>query len=414
MIRQRYVALLGLWLSASLAFAKPLSLLVLSDIHLNSHVKHQMDFEPEHVSPLNDMDLQSFEAMLETIKRDISQGRLDKPDYLIVLGDLVGHFRTAKDSVNSAETLVFQEIKHQFPQLPVLYSFGNNDSFTKNYGPFSSVDQTSPLSIAKTIWSKSEADKLWLMSAKACQTKPSSPCLLDSNDKQGYYAAYLAKNLRVISLNTVLFSGHVADDDELKAAQAQLAWLGHELDAAQTAKDSVLLLMHIPPGEQLIAGPWIWSSNAFWRKAELQAFLKLTSTYQATLMGILAGHTHKDEIKMIHHRASNQQTGIYINAAMASIYANAPSIRTYMLEQGKGAWILSNYRSYRFERQADKTLKLNFLYDFRERYCSYQKGSINLCLTQVNERAMQQFYTAGNPNFSQRFQYPKNRLIEAP
>ena len=154
----KLIGVIALLLQWSLCGASDKSVLVLSDIHLDVNSKHVMALAPHGVSPLNDMDLLTYQAMIAKLKAEIDAGIIDKPDYIFVLGDIVGHFRMTKDTVSKGEILTLSTLKHYFPNTPVMYAFGNNDSFDSNYGPFMSPDKHSPLQVAQALWPKQEEE----------------------------------------------------------------------------------------------------------------------------------------------------------------------------------------------------------------------------------------------------------------
>lgn len=409
----KFMAVIALLLQGALCCASDMSVIVLSDIHLDVNSKHAMALAPNGVSLLNDMDVPTYQAMIAKLKTEIDTGMIDKPAYMVVLGDIVGHFRMNKDAVSLAESLTLSTLKHYFPDTPIVYTFGNNDSFVSNYGPFLSADKQSPLQIAQTLWPQQQEEGGFVWAKSQCQHPADYPCVIASEAEDGYYSAYLADNLRVITLNTILFSSKVHAEAALQAAQQQLRWLAKQLQDAHQHEESVLLLMHIPPGNQVFQYFWSWSTLAFWRDAELQEFLRLVDVYHSEIMGILAGHTHKDELKIIRDKAHHVLTGVYMSGSLATIVGNAPSIRSYVLHEANHQWYLQDYTVYQYYQQEASPIALRRLYSYRDYYCTQAVPSINDCLSEVTPEKMQRYYTVGNKQFLETLKHPENIVLEA-
>jgi UDP-2,3-diacylglucosamine pyrophosphatase LpxH len=401
-----------LFLYWSLSSANDKSFLVLSDIHLDVNSKHTMALAPKGMSLLNDTDIATYQAMIIRLRAAIDQGIIDKPDYIFVLGDLVGHFRATKEDVLQAETLTFNTLKTYFPDTPVVYTFGNNDSFVSNYGPFISSAKESPLQVAQRVWPQQEDEGGFVWAKPLCQQSSSYPCVIANNDEDGYYSAYLAYKLRIISLNTVLYSPKVSAESAYHAGQQQIFWLANQLQDANQHQESVLLLMHIPPGEQVFQGFWNWSSLAFWRDNELQAFLQLIDEYHQDIIGIFAGHTHKDELKIIRDKAHKVLAGVYVNGSLASIHGNAPSVRSYTLHEANQQWHVHDYTVYQYYEPKTAEIALRRLYSYRDYYCTRVVQSINECLPEVTPEKMQRYYTADNKHFLEQFKHPEHIQID--
>ncbi len=410
-VRKRLGGIL-LMLSWSLCCASNQSVLVLSDIHLDANSKHTMALAPNRVSYLNDLDLPTYQAMIARLRAEIDAGRIDKPDYIFLLGDIVGHFLTTKDAVSKAETLAFRTLKHYFPDTPLVYTFGNHDSFVSNYGPFMSAEKQSPLQVAKALWPQQEKRGGFVWAKAQCEQPAQYPCVIASQAEDGYYSAYLANKLRAIALNSVLFSPKAHAESQLQAGQQQLRWLAKQLEDADKRDESVLLLMHIPPGDQIVQSLWNWSSLSFWRNAELQKFLRLIDHYHDAIIGVLAGHTHKDELKIIRNKAHHVQMGVYVSGSLATIYGNAPSIRSYTLHEANHHWSLQDYTVYQYYKQQTSEIGLRRLYRYRDYYCTQKAQSINACLLEVTAEKMQHHYTLDNKNFFETFKHPENILLE--
>lgn len=386
---------------AALASLEPnkTNFLVITDIHLDNSNWFTMTINPSTANPLNDLDPATFETLLTEIDYNIKNGSVARPQFILIQGDISGHSRFVTDSVVKNESVVFSKLKTHFRHTPIFYLFGNNDSLKANYGVF--YDPThpghdkSPYDIAK---SQSGWLDGFLSTGTRCATKHRHyPCLITENTSNGYYSAYLGKELRLIALNSVLFSTKRVAITENEAAN-QLQWLATQLKAAKVKHDSVLIAMHVPPGNN------VYDHSNFWQPKEQSAFLKLIKTYRHTIIGLLAGHTHAEELKVIKssaNKASPNQiiTGLYFTAALSTSHGNAPSIKTFYLSKNNGQWLLSNYETFNFSEVGAK-LKLSKLYDYTSYYCEHHERNLSECLKKISSTKMKKYFSAGNTNFA--------------
>lgn len=370
------------------------SFLVISDIHLDVSSTHKMEIDPAKSSIQNDLDQDTFNVLISEISKNIQRHVISRPQFILILGDIVGHIRLGSNSVLESESVVFNTLSHYFPDTPIFYLFGNNDSLVKNYGPFQDASQPgsykSPYNIAmlKAGWKNG-----FLSTGVEC------PCLIlgAENTHDGYYAAYLSKKLRLITLNTVLFSPK--SPSELGGnALAELNWFDAQLKSAQTKNESVLIAMHIPPGNN------IYDHSSFWQDKYLKIFLKTVFAYHHNIMGILASHTHAEEIKILHNLLGKYKIGVYFTAALSTSHGNAPSLKMFSYSNNvNNNWQLTDYSTYSFSN-TDFGLELKKLYDYREYYCQNKiPGSLtNMtnCLKNIEINKMKPVYSAGNQNFA--------------
>jgi hypothetical protein len=341
-----------MWITASVA-ANSHFMWVISDIHLDSYTTHTMELAPHGRVYANDLDPPTFYRLLASLRQGLKDGVLPAPDSILVLGDWVGHHRKASDSVALSTQACVKALTDYFPGIPVTYTFGNNDSYRVNYGPAPSQTQS-------------------------------------------YYSKELLPHLRLISLNTVMFSPH-ARGVTWAIIQEQLQWLSQQLSDAESQHDHVLLAMHIPPGQNGYDGRWLW------KKPLNQQFLRLVAEHASTIVGLLAAHTHKDEIKIVRDAKRNPLVGVYINPALSTSHGNAPAMRVYALRERGTQWQLDNYTSYFFKPDGS----LNKLYDYKSEYCLMNEDNVTACLTHISPDKMAQFLSAGNINFQEQFVWPQ-------
>ena len=105
--------------------------------------------------------------------------------------------------------------------------------------------------------------------------------------KGGYYSVSIAKNMRLIVLNTnacyrLNFWTIVFNQD----LDSQLAWLEQELYLAEKLNQNIHLIGHVAPDKK--------NCNAIW----LHNFIQIITRYQATIKAQFYGHSHLDEVKI--------------------------------------------------------------------------------------------------------------------
>lgn len=414
MMLKKFILGLLLVSLSQLTFAlSELSFLTISDIHLDISNTHHMSFEPNGHSLFNDLDVTTFNELMTALKHKIDMGLMKKPQYILLLGDLVGHFRKNNKAVFESEHSIFVAIQRLFPNTPVIYNFGNNDSLVKNYGSFHSNNMRdryrTPFDVARLIW---QNNGFVATGPRCSKALVQYPCVIEREDAEGYYAAYLAPHLRVISLNSILFSPNT--NMNTSAIRSQLQWLEEQLLAAHSNQDNVLLLSHIPPGYNVYRSSWnvFGRGSALWIKDVLAKFLSLMRQYHTNILGILAAHTHKDELKMIQN-GGRSPTGVYVSAALSTAHGNAPSVRMYVLHHKNQRWYVDNYWVYRFARKSLKDkVDLHLLYDYKKTYCLQHETSINDCLKNVSIEQMQRYYTAGNSKYRETIKFPRHIWLQ--
>lgn len=368
--------------------------LVISDIHLDYSLNHTMEFQPSTYSNLNDLDLHTFQEIMINLRKSIDSGLIPKPKFILLLGDLIGHQRVSFDFVLKNEAIVFHEIKRQFAKTPILYTFGNNDSLETDYGPFTSLNTQNkyrtPLDIAhaQKHWSNS-----FLSTGITCSTtRGIFPCIISENKKNGYYSVYLENGFRLISLNTVIFSSQ-RNNIDMEDIVEQFRWFQRQLTKVEKNNETVLISMHILPGQALSANYIFWDAEA-----EI-TFLKLIKQYHRSIIGVLAGHTHYDEIKSIQDITGQPLVGIYVNGGLSTSHGNAPSVRTYYYSKLQKKWQLTNYEVFFFKKNR-RIISLHKLYDYLSHYCNDNTSTTLKCLENLTLEKINTYFTAGNENFN--------------
>ena len=261
----------------------------------------------------------------------------ENPKFMVYLGDLPGY----DDSARKINThLMLENLRELHVDIPILYLPGNNDSLEGDYHSFSNSSNN-------TVLTK-DADKAnpWpIINSKSSSITVGTP---DFNSEFGYYAVDLTDNgntLKVIALNTVIFThSHYSDDDgvsQQNATQKQMAWLEKTLSSLG-ANDRVLLMMHIPLGNDGYSGNPNWNLALTYtdlkgiKKGLNDSFLDLIEAYQSNIVGLLNGHTHLDGLKRIYKtksstdpKASDMISFSISTPGIAVNHGNNPAFKTF-------------------------------------------------------------------------------------
>ncbi len=313
--------------------SRPLSsFLVISDIHLNSSASQ------------NDAHGDTGDSLWLAAKKEINTLiAVKNPRFIIVLGDLPRHDNsTKKDSMkvrqNIEQVITYFKDSAKIPAgVPLIYVPGNNDSWNGDYSAF-----TLPDSVYKVYGYPFIHVDSKMASDHACVANDS---LLRSIGCFSIYPLGKKNKLKLIVLNTVLFNksnGFPYSHDTLQQfadATKQINWLLRQLDHAARNGEKVLLAMHVPPG---IDG---FSLKPMWYDKSIEnAFLKAIKKYQQNIIGLLAGHTHMDGIRLLTTRAGNVDALLISVAGVAPGHGNNPSVKLIEYNPGNFAW--QNFNVY--------------------------------------------------------------------
>jgi len=311
--------------------------------------------------------------------------------------------RTA--TANDAQA-VFQKIQQTFAPTPVFYIFGNNDSLDTHYGPF-----YAPTAIGSwhsvydiAVDPSSGWEDGFLSTSTLCSASANTyPCLITEDKILGHYSAYLQSTLRFIGINSIVFSKDRQDLTETDA-QNELTWITEQLKDAKQKQESVFLATHIPLGLKLE------DDKLQWNDADHASFLQLLNSYKNNIIGILVGHTHMEELKMIRTAPQHNVITMINSPALCTYSANAPAVKTYYYRQNNQTWELTNTEVFNLAQ----ALSLQKLFDYNSYYCNDPTKNIIDCLANVTLSQVNYHYTAGNDNYSPTLIYPDALYIDLP
>ena len=368
--------------------------ITLADIHLNNEQQHTMNMAPSGFSKDNDMDLNSFRNLSYALKQNVGEGKLvSKPTFVLHLGDMVGH--QSKSEINRTklvqenEKLVFSSLQDIFPNTPIFTLFGNNDSFEKNYGNFTS-NQMSPYETAIQSGFKNG----FLSTGVICSEESEDvfPCIVSQNERNGYFSAKIQPKLLLVCINTVMLSPrHYAI---ATTVEEQFDYLQTTLKYAEENIISVLLAMHIPLGDN------VYDGSSFLENEYQYKIIDTIMPHYNNIIGILVSHTHMEEFKILPSYDGVKHIGQYFTAGLSTSHGNSPSIKVFEMDQESDKWNIKNYVTYQIHEN-DNEITMAKYYDFQTSYCASipDTKDINSCLSQIEFNQTLPYFTVNNTNY---------------
>lgn len=249
------------------------------------------------------------------LRASLSAMHARQPDakFMTVTGDLMAHgfpcrfaavFPGAASGDYEAFALktiafVMEELRHEFPAIPVYAALGNNDSGCEDYR----LDPGSNF--------VAQAGKILAQGLPASQQQQA----IRQSAAGSYYSVTMAlpmREARIIAVNDLFLSpkyNTCAGKQDTSGATAEMAWLEQQLSDARQLKQKVWIIGHIPPG----VDPY--STVLKFRDVcgGQSPVLFLASDRMADLMveyadvvrlGIF-GHTHMDEMRLLEPSAGS-------------------------------------------------------------------------------------------------------------
>ncbi|OGT44668.1 MAG: hypothetical protein A3F42_01645 [Gammaproteobacteria bacterium RIFCSPHIGHO2_12_FULL_37_34] len=249
--------------------------------------------------------------------------------FVLVLGDFIGHdyqeyyrqytmdySKTGYQSFfNKTFEYVTYELTHAFPNVSIFPVIGNNDSYDGNYTFYSNGKFYNDL---QNVW-------ITLIKDKTNRVRMASTFPID-----GYYAVDIQPDLRLIVLNTVLFSDKAVGRRTNQAAWKELDWFHDQLALAQAKQQKVMIAMHIPPGIDIYASLEfrLFRLLDLWKLNYTKRFEAELRQFAPEILGVFAGHLHTDwfQILTLSHVHRIPITG---TPSISPIYGNNPGFKLY-------------------------------------------------------------------------------------
>lgn len=267
--------------------------------------------------------------------------------FVLVLGDFIGHKSRKKykqytgdhsragyqQFIRKILQFLNAELAKSFPGLDVYMAVGNNDSYQNNY-----VSDTGGAFYRETatLWST-------LINNPAARAT-----MRNEFSNAGYYAITLPDqaNMRLIVLNTVLFSYKAKGRNIEQSAQEELNWLQQELQTAKVNRQHVIIALHIPPNFDIYATPRIklFTLVKLWKSVYIERFKTQLTQFAPEITGIFAGHLHSDWLQI--WMLNKQEIPIIGTPSISPIFCNRPGFKIFSYSPATLTLNLDNVATY--------------------------------------------------------------------
>ena len=270
---------------------------------------------------------------------------MPSPDFILVTGDISRHGMDRLPSAEAALTDIFNQIgntfKSAFPRSSIVWCLGNNDAIADYYFD---VDEPKVLRMAmdsnlKSFLAKSEVETF---------------------RRGGYFSRPMRNNVKIIALNTIIYSMNhqprYSGDDPL----GQFAWLRKKLERIKAEGGHVMIVSHIPPATGS------YRHSQFWQDRYLKQYLALVDEYSETITAQLFGHLHSDEFRLLPLQ-SQSASPILLTSSVTPVFGGNPSFRVVEYDNTNG--MVENYQTWYLDLNGSgSNATWQQLYNFQEAY----------------------------------------------
>ena len=269
------------------------------------------------------------------------------PDAIIVPGDfpyynfisLYTNITQTSDVQQGKDLLVktikysLMKIRQAFPNAPVYFALGNNDTFLGDYDIATSGDEFYTRT-AEVFYDGPFTNVLDYAAFTATYTNT------------GNYSAPFGRG-GIITLQSLYFS--INYPRSLDAGSNQLTCLEAELQKSAATNRHVWLLFHIPPGINAYATWSHWQTNdtnyvaTDWHPEFLTSFCAIVSRYTNTISGIFCGHYHNRGWQLLSDPVnSNAVATVQISNGLLFNHGNNPGITILTYDRNTLALVSEN------------------------------------------------------------------------
>ncbi|KAK6489806.1 acid sphingomyelinase-like phosphodiesterase 3a [Huso huso] len=244
--------------------------------------------------------------------KDVDQ----QPTFMIWTGDSPPHVpanELSTEIVINVISNMTHTIREFFPNLQVFPALGNHDYWPQDQLPVST--NTIYQAVAE-LW------KPWLTTEA-----------LSTLSTGGFYSQIVKPNLRLISLNTILYYSPNHATENMTDPAGQFEWLEGTLDTSQQANEKVYIIAHVPVGYLPFARD-ITAVREHFNERLVRIFLK----YSNVIAGHFYGHTHRDSIMVLLDEQGNAVNSLFVAPAVTPIMgalesqSNNPGFRLYQYD----------------------------------------------------------------------------------
>jgi sphingomyelin phosphodiesterase acid-like 3 len=341
--------LLFLWQMSYANESNSLRILSLSDIHFNpfascsklektcplinelqkTNARHWAAILQKFAEPQHKRADTNYLLLVSSLKQAKNAAQNHQIQFVVVLGDYLAHEykrlfkRYSKDTsssayrhfVNQTFEFLFHELSITFPNTPIYIAVGNHDTYHSNYalqpkGPF---------------FEEIAHDATLLIPPNQRKN------VIQQFQNAGYYSVLLNSKIRLLMLNSVLFSYKAKGEGVSQAAQNQLVWLKKQLDLSVSQNEKIIIGMHIPPVYDFYLTPRIRVATLFhfWRKEYIDQFNQLLEDFSHHIIAMMAAHQHMEQLKYMRF-ADGSVIPMLTAASISPIFGNDPEFSVYI------------------------------------------------------------------------------------
>ncbi len=284
--------------------------LVVSDIHLDPY-----NDSPDPSWPGKDTNLSLFRSALAEMKKEVPD-----PSVVLLPGDFLMHNFPAvvrRRDPNTAPTTAALRIMNllattfgkSYPHARFAIALGNNDA---PCGDYRSDEGDAYLAAVGRAW------------APLIDRGTTAPDFERSFARGGYYTVTLpVRGLRLVVLNTVLFSGEYRGSCTSSPAggpKAELRWMDATLRATPSGVRNVVM-MHVPPGydpvsTEMTRGFVPWS---FLKGNDNAALIAALEAANDRVAYAVAGHLHRFDFRVL------GTVPLIVFGSISPVYRGSPS-----------------------------------------------------------------------------------------
>ena len=361
---------------------------------------------------------------LLTSSLSAEQKEMPHPLFVTVSGDLMAHqfdckFKTlalkateADYSAFAAKTVAFValELKHTFPGTPIYFALGNNDSGCKDYAE--------------------DTNSAFLQGdAQSFATDAENPVISQQFSQLGDYNIALPapfEHKRLIVLQDIFESKKFTTCDgtpDKTAAAKQIDWLRAQLAAAKAKGEHVWVMAHIPPGidaySTFTKGPSVCTTSEPALFLNNSALGDTLAEYAGTISLGLFGHTHMDEMKLLHN-ATGQSVPIKLVPSITPVNGNNPAFTVAKVDPHTATLI--DYTVYSASNQTgiNTTWSKEYTYSSTYKQPDFSAASVSKLMvdftadkagTTEASKSYQTFYFVGDAGISANLKAAAMQLI---
>lgn len=297
--------------------------------------------------------------------------------FVVILGDFLSHHyheyyvKYSGDKTQAGyqafvkKTLEFLslQIKAAFPALDVYMAVGNNDGY---FGDYTAEPNGKFYHDIGPLWES------------VVENKKNKISLQKTFKTGAYYAVDVPgeKSLRIIVLNSVMFSNKISDHNIGKAAEDEFNWLHQQLQFAKAKHKKIFITMHVPMGIDVYATLRVrlFTLIETWKKKYSVRFQAELQEFSPQIAGVLAGHLHSDWFQIL--TLPRGEVPVSGTPSISPIFGNNPGFKVFYYSKTKQQ--LENYMTYYYTLSGKQTWNLeynfNHVYQVNCAHCSLING----------------------------------------